>query len=96
MCIRDRSKYYPLIDKLLRDKNETVRQNALIAKMKLDDQPLRILDIIKRPLSVWEKHQMFLVLKALPSHKIPSFGDLSNKYLLHRDFLKDLDIQFNG
>ena len=63
--------------------------------MKLDDQPLKILENIKRPLSVWEKHQMFLALKALPTYKLPSFSELSKKHLIHGDFLRDMEIQFN-
>ena len=88
-------KYYPYIEDLMSDRNESVRQNAMIAQMKLDDQPLSILDRIKRPLSVWEKHQMYLAIKALPSHKLPPFTELINKYSIHKDFINDLKLQFN-
>jgi len=87
--------YYPHINKLLIDKNETVRQNAVVAKIKLDDQPLEILKTIDRPLSVWEKHQMFLAVKALPAHKLPSFKELLIDKSIHYGFIKDLEMQLN-
>ncbi len=87
--------YYKHINKLLIDKNETVRQNAVVAKIKLDDQPLDILKTIDRPLSVWEKHQMFLAVKALPSYKLPSFKELLVEKSIHYGFIKDLEMQLN-
>jgi len=85
---------YDTVDDMILDQNETVRQNALIAKMKIVDQPLSILEKIKRPLSVWEKHQIFLTLKSLPAHRLPSFTDLSDKYLRHTEFIGEMKTQF--
>lgn len=88
--------HYSFINKLLLDKNETVRQNAVIAKMKLDDQPLEILKSINRPLSIWEKHQMFLAIKAVPYHKLPAFNELLLNHTIHKSFIKDLQTQLDG
>jgi len=89
------SKYYPTIFKLINDSHSTVRRNSIIARIDLEENPLKILEDLNSKLSIWEKHSITLALDKLPHHLIPNFQDLMRTYPIHHEFLSEMKTHFN-
>ncbi len=73
--------YVPLF-KLVNDNNKVVRLEAILARMKMDIEPLSFFKELRKELTDWEHLRIHFLLQKLPLEEVPSFLPFLNHKLL--------------
>ncbi len=88
--------YYNLVNKLVNDHNLTVSQNALVASVSINKEPLAAFRKINRKLSQWDQHCIIDELKKLPRHKLPRFDKIVLDNTINQEFINELQQYFHN
>jgi hypothetical protein len=72
--------YLPLF-KLVKDRNHLVRLEAILARMKMDINPLSLFEDLEHDLNEWEQLRIHNLLHRIPSEEVPSFLPLIDHQL---------------